>query len=309
MATHSTEPADLPAFARLAPLVAFAPGLFRSQAKDGQTACVQLEYQAGAFTYWLVGPELGVTELRVLQALVALGTRQQGRVSNRPATVGDSPLDKVRWLLSQAAQVVTSYNEVARAAGYTVNSGAVTRRVREALERMYSVQVSVAVTGHLMSFEAGPLFTELSPCGHGLVVGVCPLLAGALLGVPGSYLRVDMQEARRLKTDAARLLHQRLHWIDAGDDREIGLDNLVGYVWPGPACCTTVRKRRKRVRQALGELDNQLCWRVKEPRPGIVSVHRPAPVGTVTGGLSERSRSPVRTVTPPCRNGFVQVLE
>lgn len=65
----------------------------------------------------------------MLQALVARGPRQQVRASNRPATAGDSPLDKVTWLLDQVAQVATSYNEVARAVGYSANSGAVTRRV------------------------------------------------------------------------------------------------------------------------------------------------------------------------------------
>ena len=308
MATHSTERVELPAFARMAQFAAFAPGLFRSQVKDGQTAYLRLEYQAGALTYRLVGPELGATELRVLQALVALATRQQVRVANRPATVSDSPLDKVAWLLGQSSQVATSYNEVARAAGYVANSGAVTRRVREALERMYSVQVFVSVTGNPKSFEAGRLFTELSGRDDGLVVGVCPLLAAALLGVPGNYLRLDMHEARRLKTDAARLLHQRLHWIDAGKRREIGVDTLVGYVWPEPACNATARKRRERVREALAELEALLGWGVASPRPGIVSVHRPEPVGTVTGHPSEQSRPPVKTVTRPCRNGRARVL-
>jgi hypothetical protein len=309
MATRSTEPVELPAFARMAQLAAFAPGLFRSQVKDGQTAYLRLEYQAGAFTYRLVGPELGTTELRVLQALVALATRQQVRVSHRPVTaVSDSPLDKVAWLLGQSAQVATSYNEVARAAGYVANSGAMTRRVREALERMYCVQVFVSVTGNPKSFEAGRLFTELSGRDDGLVVGVCSLLAAALLGVPGNYLRLDMHEVRQLRTDAARLLHQRLHWIDAGEGREIGVDTLVGYVWPEPACSSTARKRRERVREALAELEALLGWRVANPRPGIVFVHRPEPVGTVTGHQSERSRPPVKTVTRPCRNGRARVL-
>ena len=302
MAMRSTEPADLPEFARLAPFMAFAPGLFRSQARNGQTACLQLAYQSGAFTYWMVGPELGATELRVLQALVALGTRQHVRVSNRPAIIGDSPQDKATWLLDQAAQVATGYNEVARVAGYTANSGAGTRRVRKALERMYRVHVHFAVPGNPDSFEAGHLLTELSGCDDKLLVGVCPLLAAALLGVPGNYLRLDMHEVRRLKTDAARMLHQRLLWIDAGESREIGLDTLASYVWPEPACGAAARTRRKRVRTALSELDNLLSWRVTDLRPGIVSVHRPAPVGTVTGGLSKRSRAPVKSVTMPCQN-------
>lgn len=307
MATLGTESAELPAFARMAPFAAFAPGLFRSQAKDGRTAFLQLQYQAGAFTYRLAGPELGATELRVLQALVALATRQQVRVSNRPAAISESPLDKVAWLLGKSAQVATTYNEVARAAGYTANSGAVTRRVRVALERMYSVNVFVAVTGNPNSFEAGRLFTELSGRDDGLVVGICPLLAAALLGVPGNYLRLDMDEARRLKTDAARLLHQRLHWIDAGEGREVGIDTLAGYLWPEAACSATARKRRERVRVALDELEKSLGWSVTDPRPGIVVVYRPASVGTVTGYLSERSRAPVGTVTQPCRNSRAQV--
>lgn len=290
---------ELPAFARMSMAVAHAPSLFQALPKTGKIEYLELRYDVGPLSYRLVGPQLGTTELRVLQALVAIATGRQAW--NDPgAVVVSSPLDKVAWLLNQSARITTSYNEIARAAGYAANSGAMTRRIRKALERMYGVQVFVAVVGSPKDFEAGRLFTQLNGRDDGLCVGMCPVLAAAILGTPGGYLRLDMTEVRRLESDAARLLHQRLHWINAGECREVSIDVLCGYIWPeATGNGSTRRGRRRHLRKALDELSLRIGWRCFEVRPGMISIHRPLPVRTITGRQSERQRHAVRTPTRP----------
>ena len=290
---------ELPEFARMSMAVAHAPSLFRALPKTGKIQYLELRYEVGALSYRLVGPQLGTTELRVLQALVAIATGRQAWNEPRPG-VASAPLDKVAWLLSQSAQIATSYNEIARVAGYAANSGAMTRRIRQALERMYGVHVFVAVAGSPNDFEAGRLFTQLNGRDDGLCVGMCPVLAAALLGTPGGYLRLDMTEARLLESDAARLLHQRLHWINAGERREISVDVLCSYIWPdATANDSTRRGRRRQMLKALDELYLRIRWMCTEVRPGIISIHRSVPVRTKTGRLSERQRYAVRMPTQP----------
>ena len=133
---------------------------------------------------------------------------------------------------------------------------------------------------------AGHLLSKLSSATGGtLEVELCPVLAAAVLGGRGHYLRVDLTEVRQLKTDPARLLHHRLHWINPGQKGSIGMDKLVGYVWPEPANAATQRKRHERVRNALIEM-SALGWSFVKSGE-VYTIKRPAI--SVTPTLPHRS--------------------
>ena len=84
------------------------------------------------------------------------------------------------------------------------------------------------------------------------------------------------QAVRALRTDAARLIHQRLcAWIDPGKSGRADIDTLCGYVWPDAAVnANTVKTRRQTVRRALAELD-ALGWRVESYTKDKWEISRP----------------------------------
>lgn len=83
-------------------------------------------------------------------------------------------------------------------------------------------------------------------------------LADAILGGQGQqFAMIDLKEARALKSDAARFIHQRLcGWINLGSIAKVSLDTLCSYVWVDEKNTTEVlgstrSMRKRRVRNAL----------------------------------------------------------
>lgn len=289
--------AQLPTFAKMSQAIAYVPGLFANTATRAADKLMRIDHVVNShLRVRFVGPQCGVPELRVLQALVALAGRSNPR--------GDAPasnvmtLGHVAALLSARATVCTTYNQLARVAGYQPNTGS-SNTVRDALELLYSVSVFVSGTdAHSMDFEAGRLFTKLSSRstdregGGTLEIDLCPVLAAAALGGRGEYVRVDLTEAHKLDSKAARLLHQRLHWVNKGQEADIGIEALTGYVYPAPASAATQRKRHQRVRDAVLELRN-IGWTVKRVGDKY-TIGRPArtPSVSVAPALPYRSHAP-----------------
>ena len=104
------------------------------------------------------------------------------------------------------------------------------------------------------------------------------------------YIRIDLQEVRALRSDATRLIHQRLcGWIDPGQGGRVGLDALCGYVWPDDAPTKrALRWRRAAVRRSLRELQGfERPWTVAEHDRGKFAIQRPGrpQVEVITGEI------------------------
>lgn len=123
-----------------------------------------------------------------------------------------------------------------------------------------------------------------------LYVALNPRLASAVMG--GQHVRISMEEVRALRTDPARLIHQRLcAWIDPGKWGRVETDTLCGYVWPTEAGSTAaVKKRRHTARLALSELAG-LGWRLREYAKDKWEIGRP--------GLRASPPAPFLTVANP----------
>lgn len=270
-------PAKLPAFAKVAPAVCHVPGLFVSRSKGAPEQLMKVDHQMGTLRYRFVGPQLGPVELRVLNGLVALSAMQNPPAAASPES-SDS-LDQVQALLSRNASVKTTYNHLAQSIGYQADSGSAHASIRKALERLFAAAVFISRADDPggKDVAAGHLLTQLKSreASKSIVVNLCPVLVAAIFGGPGEYLRVNLDEVRRLKSDPALLLHRRLHYLNAGAKaRAVGLDTLVGYVWSEEARGNTHCKRRKRVREALLEL-KALGWSVT-PAANSYLIGRPA---------------------------------
>lgn len=269
--------------ARYDPAHCLAPGLFRSLKRgDRKKLKLDVKYVYGKERIEFSGPEpLGGDDLRVMQGLVALaavcGSNGSGielravptsEVGKQLRTLLDIEDDAVSM---NAVVVKGSFRQLAREIGYADIDDS--RTIRECLERLWKVSVMVERDGQRMGFRILSSYASDEADGR-LFVALNPRLANAIIG-PGQYLRIDMEEVRALRSDAARLIHQRLHCVNAGEWHLFNLDTLCGYVWPEDANKEAMKKRRKTCRKALDEL-RALSWSVTEYAPGKFRITRPS---------------------------------
>lgn len=255
------------------PALCLAPGLFRCL-KKGQrkTEKLDIQYNYGQEKLEFSAAEpLGINDLRVLQAIVALaGPEGQTLDLDNPQTEEGKHLAKSLIADDDDTHESTlalcdSLSRIARDAGYTQpNSGSAMRQVRKSIERLWKVSVIVEKDKVRHGFRLLSKYASDETTGF-LSIAVHPRIAEAVLG-KRRYARISLLEARQLHTDAARLLHQRLcAMVDLGSTRSIGINKLVGYVWPTePSNPTLNRKHVWVVRKALEEIDSLDRWFVSE---------------------------------------------
>ncbi|MBY1058484.1 replication protein C [Citrobacter europaeus] len=265
--------------ARHDPVHCLAPGLFRSL-KRGERKRSKLDvvYDYGnGKRIEFSGPEpLGADDLRILQGLVAMAGPSGLVLSPDPQTEAGRQLRlflEPKWeAVQQDAMVVKgSYRSLAREVGYADIDN--TRPVRDCIERLWKVSIIAQNGRKRQGFRLLSEYASDEQDGK-LYVALNPLIARAIMG--GQHIRIDMAEVRKLQTDPARLIHQRLcGWIDLGKSGRVELDTLCGYVWPDePTNPNTIKKRRQTARKALAELA-AVGWKLDEYAKGKWEIGRP----------------------------------
>jgi hypothetical protein len=240
--------------------------------------------------YLFQGPRrLGPLDLRVLQGLVALasvsGTTGSNKITLQATTSSDAGL-KHRQTLGLSGDAVTKTSLIVNDSFYSLNkeigcsdksfdSGNRIRQIKNALERLWATSCIIEniATG---TREGCNLLSEYqSNKKNKFTVALNIRIAETVLGINKKYTRIDMAEIRALKTDPARLIHQRLcGWINPGKEGKISLEALCGYVWVEPSFDPKrLYRRRKAVRTALVELKT-LGWTIQEYVEGKFSITR-----------------------------------
>lgn len=283
MAKHDLE------FARHDPAHCLAPGLFRSLKRgDRDSGKLDITHDMGASgRVRYVGFEpLGADDMRLLQGLVAIAGPDGLLLEPAPETEAGRQLRHSLATVGDAAErdgmmVRASMSRLLHVVGMT-DGGLNISAMKASLVRMANVTVVVTNGPQQASFHL--LNYALDEETGGLSVALNPRLADAILG--RKHVRIDMNEVRKLRSDPARLIHQRLcGWIDPGRMGRVALDTLCSYVWPdGTTNANTRKTRRKSARRALRELEG-LGWKVAEcsmsrfeiTRPGSRSNATPSP--------------------------------
>lgn len=257
------------------------PGLFRSLPRGGrrkEKLDLVYEVSEGVRIEAKVFEPLGADDLRVLQGLVAMAAisyQGKGALLLGPAPETELGVE-LRQLLdfrfdatqSDACVVCCSYHELAREIGYANPRD--TKRIRDCIERLFMVTFFVQEGTKRYGFR---LLSRCASDHQGVAVGLNPRLAAAVMG--GRHIRIDMDEVRALRTDPARLIHQRLcAWIDQGGDGRVDWVKLASYVWPYDCSSPALRKRRGALRKALREINSLPAWRVQEYMPGKYRIFR-----------------------------------
>lgn len=271
-------------FIRHDPAVCMTPGLFRSLTKGCERAKLKVVHDFGdGRRLEFDGPDqLGVDDLRVLQGIVSLAQNSH-RVVSHDAIDATGQSARNQLCLADDARPMdvlvmnSAYAELAREIGYAKIDN--TAALRTCVERMCKVSViaEVRLSGRrsrrLFHLVAG--YSSDEQCGSGrLRVALNPQITEIMLGMMPQHSRIDMREVRSLKSDPARLIHQRLcGWIDPGKYRRVTIDTLCGYAWPdvNPGA---IRMRRVIAKKAIQELIG-IGWQVEEYEPKKYKITRP----------------------------------
>ena len=284
--------------ARHDPAHCLAPGLFRSLKKgERRTHKLDVVYEFGdGQRIEFSGPEpLGADDLRVLQGLVALAGPSGLVLSPEPKTDDGKQLRfslETKWdaVKLDALVIRGSYRSLAKEIGYADIDNS--RPIRDCIERLWKVSVIATFDKKRVGYR---LLSEYA-CDNSdgrLFVALNPRITQAIIG-NSQHTRISMDEVRALRSDVARLIHQRLcGWIDPGKSQRIHLDTLCGYVWLGEANTAAMQKRRQRVRTALHEIQT-LGWIVNEYSIGKFEIRRKSHTGlTVSSPLRNCPDPPV----------------
>lgn len=274
--------------AKFDPVHVTAPQLFVSLSrknKQRDTEKLLVIYtpvtEAGTATFEFHGPDrLGVDDLQVLQGLIAVGTEQgreiaTSRVQKSPPKMEGNPVGFPETLV-----VSSSFSYLARTIGYRApDSGETLRLIRASIERMSKVTVFFreSIDGRAVRLDSFISQYESDLSADGLQVGLNSRMTAAIFAVNRGeqYIKVHLDEVRRLKSDPARLIHHRLHFLQEGASVKIGLDTLASYVWLPTTSYDAIRKRRAAVSKALDEL-RSIGWKVvKTESDSVVWVIRP----------------------------------
>lgn len=274
---------ELPAFANFDPVLCLATGLFRSLRRGTRAQPLHIVWtksgqapgeRPGEVLEFTSDALLGADDLRVLQGVLAYANRQPSRI--RSARGGDLGRLRARLKLEgQAADgdaclVQLGFSELARSVGYggpsgqDIHGGGIAEKVRRSLDRLAGLTVTWADDGNVASWRLLSWDDE-GARDRRLRVALNPRTGSRALGNP-PYARIDLDVARKLDTDAARLIHLRLSaWIGrAKEARRIRMDTLTRYAWSlddaGENC---LRKRRWRVGKVVEEL-KKAGWRIEE---------------------------------------------
>lgn len=245
-----------------------APGLFRSLKKgDYKRLKLDVAYEFGKGERLEFGGKepLGAPELRVLQGLIAMAGPSGLLLSPEPKTEGGQQLRlllETKFDAAQANALVAkgSFRSLARAIGYADVEN--TKGIQESIERLWGVSVIAQKGGKRMGFRLLSSYDSDSSDGR-LHVALNPRIAQAIMG-EARHCRISLHEVRALKSDPARLIHQRLcGWIDVGKSGTVTMETLCSYAWLDEASAEAVKKRKQATRKALLELA-ELGWTVDE---------------------------------------------
>lgn len=248
-----------------------APGLFRSLKKgDRIKQKLHVVYNFGPKELIeFKGPEpLGAEDLAVFQGLVAMAGADKKVLTpkhNSPRAMALRERLELKWDAIDANTLVvnSSFRKLAREIGYDPDSGGDMKTIAKCIERLWTVSIIVQSGNIRLGYRMLSSYGSDSKSGKLLVALNCRVAIAIIGNMP--YTRVDMDDVRKLKSDPARILHQRLcAIISAGNTRKILSETLISYIWPDPATGSTLRMRRLVLKKALAEIAATGSWNIKD---------------------------------------------
>lgn len=277
-----------------------APGLFRSLAPgERKNGKLDITYERGDERVNFKGPEpLGVIDLRILQAMIALGGIHGKTIGPIPKSEigrilrdgmgleGDAKNDQILGVVNRG------YGHLATEVGYvSVRSGKVYELVKEAIKRLMTITIFVKKGKRESGFHLISYY-QSDDGNNNLNFALNPRLTEGIVG-ERQFAFLCMNEVRKLKSDNARMLHQKLAWINYGAKGKASIVSLRGYIYFNDVkddelglsltdqvkndlrSKAKLRKQNERTRQAIKELE-AIGWKFDEYSKGKFSITKPS---------------------------------
>lgn len=280
-------------YARHDPELCLAPGLFRSLKRGSRNQKWCVTY--GEITF--CGEEsLGVDDLRVLQVLMAIATENYLKFHNPTSPAAKKLIEDLKIEdYSGAIFIESSYAAIARNMGYEkIDGGSRLAAIKNCISRLCKVSMTVAAENvqHQMISCCVQSGEENEKCS--LFIAINPRTARVITKEKQKFTRIDMSEVRKLSSDHARLIHQRLcGWINPGKGKTISIEKLCSYVWPDQANNKeTMKKRRKKIVECLEQLNTEIGWKTHVYSVNDkVEITRPDAKDLAAKGRTSRTRA------------------
>ncbi len=258
-----------------------APGLFKSfkrGERKGKNLDITYSYNENTSLRFIGFEPLGADDMRLLQGIIAVAGSVPATVDllNPKGTAGKQLAlllePKKDAVTENAGAIKTSLQQLMKEIGYKTDGGDKREEVMESLLRLSNVTVQVLSDKkewiiHLLSYYQDQVTGQL-------FIAVNHRITKAIMG-DGAYTHIDMREVRALHSDPARLLHQRLcATVDPGKQLTIGINKLIGYVWPESVVGAALRMRRQTIREAIVELTATGGWLFQPTAAGYLISRR-----------------------------------
>jgi len=229
--------------------------------------------------------QLGVEDLRFLQVIVAMSGANGLLLTPEPSTTIGQQLRLLMECeldaIEQDAMIVkesisTLLHEIGLA-----HSGKNIAALKASIDRLGQVSVKISDGRRTKGGSGYGLLRYMYEEGKRgrVAIAINPRLTEAILG-QRRYTRIELAEARQIKSDPAALMHQRLcAWIDPGRTGRVDLATLVAYVYPeipGEEITPAAGwKRVERTRKAIEELAALPGWKIREYVKQRYEISRP----------------------------------
>lgn len=265
-------------------------GLFRPLPRASTRKKLDVSFEFGGLELRWRGPDqLGAQDQSVLLGLLALAGQSGLNLDAQPATeMGGkvrANLQAGGWAAEASGMLLqTSWSALARASGLGT-SGKDLAQVRASIARLAEVTLWLSKDGkhastRLVSYMLGDI--------AGVSVALNFRLARAMSGQ--QHTRVDLLERWRLAGDTARVLHAALCALPRkGTKRRYRLSVLERAVFGEQGAGSTGRDRRRRLLDAIAEIDGLAGWRVDFEGTGRTVTH--VEIERDPSGFDRRTRS------------------
>jgi hypothetical protein len=247
-----------------------ADGLFRPLKRGARSESpldVTYPYKTVTFRWQNPAGRLCIKDQSVFLAIHRIAA-QPGRANRTGQECSDADQHSARNALKldleasnlECLTIAVTAREIAHTLGLKI-SGPALSRIEESLGRLASTSFSIYRKDSAEAYWKAQLI-GLTHGDEKLQIAFNPLLSKALVLAPTTF--VDMDELRKLKTDAAvRLLVWLSGWLRPCEGKRIGLDLLVKHVWGDSSSGDALYGRRTAMKKALEEIDANTAWDCK----------------------------------------------
>lgn len=271
---------DLAEYAVVDHLHLMVKDLFKSLPKIDKEKRLHVKQDYGEYRIEVRGfAQLDGFDLSLLQTIIAMAGVDQKVIDPTPKGMKGKELREKLGLeyesqFEKALAVDSTYRNLAAQMG-RVYGGSFVEDVQESLKCLGTTFFFVE-TKKGKSIFGFNVISAIMGDNSSFSVALNPFLASAIFG-ERNFAKIFLTESRKLKTEAAKILHSKLSGlVNAGGERIFKIETLLEYIWPAEATPATKRKRKERLLSKVLPDFHNAGWSTSQI-DGAIKVFRPKP--------------------------------